>query len=156
MRHTGAKTSCLNLALWGRQREGRREKDSEKEKRSDRKHMSDSVKRSGVQLLTPLHTQLQKNRTARSGLNWCTRSPTLVGQLDRLAIKVPVKVAWTSARKISLLHPFSICPKFSMGNHSHILYLSDSGTFQATFRESTHLRRELTQTGLWQAQIKLL
>lgn len=60
---------------WHRDRDRRRE--GEKRTLKNRKGATEStwvgsVKRSGVQLLTPLHTQLQKNRTARSGLNWCT------------------------------------------------------------------------------------
>lgn len=46
-----------------------------KKKRGEEKERQEStqvggVEKTGVQLLTPLHTRLQKNRTARNGLNW--------------------------------------------------------------------------------------
>lgn len=52
--------------------EGGRQKNvkaGEKERGDRKEHV---LKKSGVQLLTLLHTLLQKNRSARDGLNWCT------------------------------------------------------------------------------------
>lgn len=62
---------------WHRERDRQRAKEREGPWKREKKGLTEStwvgsVRRSGVQLLTPLHTQLQKNRTARSGLNWCT------------------------------------------------------------------------------------
>lgn len=103
------------------------------------------LKRSGVQLLTPLHTRLQKNRTARSGLNWCTH--VHLHWWDNWT-DWPLKclLKWPEPQQ-GKFRSFSFfpSPNFSMCNHSHILYLSDSGRFQTPFRVSTHLQKGLTQ-----------
>ena len=90
-----------------------------------------SVRRSGVQLLTPLHTQLQKNRTARSGLNWCTH--VHLHWRDNWTDR-PLKclLKWPEPQRGNLtpsllLSFFTICPS-----------LSESGPSQTTF--STHLQ----------------
>lgn len=71
-----SKTICLTAVTFKEQTdEKKRMEFKKKEEVGGKKERQEStqvggVEKTGVQLLTPLHTRLQKNRTARNGLNW--------------------------------------------------------------------------------------
>lgn len=71
------------------------------------------------------HTATKEQDSKKRAKLECTCSPTLVGQLGRLAIKVPVKLARTSARKCHFLPPSSFVPHWiSHWSPSHVRWLT--------------------------------
>lgn len=117
---------------WHGERDGRGEGEKRtawKRKRVTESTWVGSVKRSGVQLLTPLHSQLQNNRTARSGLNW--RALVHLHWWDNWT-DWPLKwlLKWPEPQRgeISLLLPFTIYSSPNLAqSHSHSVYNHTEG-----------------------------
>ena len=102
--NTHTHTHKLKLKQAALKHPGESEKSTERRKSSDRKSRESSVgEKSGVQLLTPLHPVAEEQDSKERAQLVHTCSLTLVEQSDWLAIKVPVQLASTSARKLSLL-----------------------------------------------------
>lgn len=91
------------------------------------------------------HTVTKEQDSKRRAKLVHTCSPTLVGQLDRRAIKVPVKLSCTSARKCHF-YSLTSCPPPNLKSHS-IIHSVAKWVFQTTSVVTQNTASEWFQAG---------